>query len=101
VEGVVWVCQPWVNLCRRLGRFGKVIARMLPVSAAHLHEVPLRPDDLRTWVLLDTFDMYSPRYDSPQRFDSIAAILRSEGFGRIERHPHGGVSITATRLPVN
>ena len=97
VDGLSRVCQPLVRLGRRCGTVGKIFTRMLPVAAAHLHEVDLTDEDLRNWVVLDTFDMYSPSYDSPQRFDRVARILKSEGFHRIERHPHGGLSITATR----
>ena len=71
---------------------------MLPAASAHLYDVPLSDEDLRNWVVLDTFDTYSPAFDSPQWFETIASIFRSEGFGRIARHPHGGVSITATKL---
>ena len=43
----------------------------------------LTPDQLRQWVVLDTFDMFSPEYDNPQRIRTVA--------GMFER---GGVTVT-------
>lgn len=99
-----WICKGMVNLffpivsfCKSLGPVGKIIMRMLPIASAHLQYVPLSKKDLKTWVLLDTFDMYSPAYDQPQSFSSVARLLVECGFDNIRRHPHGGISITARR----
>jgi spermidine synthase len=70
---------------------------MLPIASAHLQPVPLSKKDFKTWVLLDTFDMYSPAYDQPQTYSSVARLLEECGFINIRRHPHGGISITAMR----
>jgi 2-polyprenyl-3-methyl-5-hydroxy-6-metoxy-1,4-benzoquinol methylase/uncharacterized protein YbaR (Trm112 family) len=98
------ICSAMVNLfypilafCRKHGAFGKTIMRLLPVSSAHLQSVPLSPEDFKTWVLLDTFDMYSPAFDQPQTYSKIAGLLAQENFENIRRHPHGGISITAIR----
>ena len=71
--------------------------RMLPVASAHLQDIPLTNEDFKSWIVLDTFDMYSPAYDQPQTFTKVAQLLTSENFSGIVRHPHGGISITATR----
>ena len=57
----------------------------------------LSPEDFKTWVLLDTFDMYSPAYDKPQTYTAVARILAEENFEDIQRHPHGGIAVTARR----
>ena len=88
---------PIIVILKHLGIPGMIVMRMLPVSSAHLHSVDLRLDDFKTWVFLDTYDMYSPVYDKPQRYSRLAHLLNEQGFENIQRHPHGGVSITATR----
>lgn len=88
---------PLLAFCRQRGLFGKIIMRLLPVASAHVQTVPLSLEDFKTWVLLDTFDMYSPAYDQPQSYSKVAQLLASEDFQNIRRHPHGGIAITATR----
>jgi 2-polyprenyl-3-methyl-5-hydroxy-6-metoxy-1,4-benzoquinol methylase len=96
-EGLTATFWPLVKRCRTWGQMGKVLMRLLPVSCAHLHGLNLKEEDFRTWVRLDTFDMYSPRYDYPQRFRSIEQLLQNLGFEDIRRHPHGGISITGVK----
>jgi uncharacterized protein YbaR (Trm112 family) len=94
---LVNLLYPLLAFCRPRGLIGKTIMRLLPVASAHLQSVALSAEDFRTWVLLDTFDMYSPAYDQPQTFAKIARLLAQENFENIERHPHGGIAVTATR----
>ena len=37
------------------------------------------PQDLREWVVLDTFDMLSPEHDHPQRIKDVAAMFARSG----------------------
>lgn len=92
------LCWPVNRRARRWGLPGKVIMRMLPVSCFHLQSVPLSDEDFREWVRLDTFDMYSPAHDHPQKVAKVESWLREAGFVDIRRHPHAGVSLTATRI---
>jgi hypothetical protein len=71
--------------------------RLMPISSSHIQSVPLSLEDFKTWVLLDTFDMYSPSYDQPQTYANVARMLAQENFINIQRHPHGGISVTAVR----
>lgn len=89
---------PVVRWGRSHGTPGKLIMRMLPVASAHLQGVPLREDDFREWVRLDTIDMYSPAHDHPQTFAGVKQWLEDAGFEVDRRHPHGGISITGRRL---
>jgi len=92
------ICWPVTRWARHGGAAGKAILRMLPVACAHLQDVPLSEQDFREWVRLDTFDMYSPAHDHPQRFATVRRWLEEAGFRVDPRHPHGAVSITGTRL---
>jgi SAM-dependent methyltransferase len=98
------ICTAMVNLffpivafCKPRGLIGRIIMRLLPVSSSHIQSVPLSLEDFKTWVLLDTFDMYSPSYDQPQTYANVARMLAQENFANIQRHPHGGIAVTARR----
>ena len=88
---------PIASFCKPRGLLGKVIMRLLPIASAHLQSVQLSPEDFKTWVLLDTFDMYSPAYDHPQTYATVTRLLAEENCENIQRHPHGGIAVTATR----
>jgi 2-polyprenyl-3-methyl-5-hydroxy-6-metoxy-1,4-benzoquinol methylase/uncharacterized protein YbaR (Trm112 family) len=91
------LCWPINRRARSWGSFGKIVMRMLPVSSFHLQNLPLSDADFREWVRLDTFDMYSPAHDHPQKCRTVETWLREAGFIDIVRHPHPGVSLTARR----
>jgi 2-polyprenyl-3-methyl-5-hydroxy-6-metoxy-1,4-benzoquinol methylase len=95
LERLFW---PITRRVRHAGILGKIAMRMLPISCAHLHSLPLREADFRQWVRLDTLDMYSPAHDHPQTFARVKAWLEQSNFAVDPRHPHGGISITAQRL---
>ncbi len=92
------MCWPIVRWGRHRRLPGRIAMRLLPVSCAHLQDIPLSEKDLREWILLDTFDMYSPAHDHPQTFPTVRAWLEEAGLRPDPRHPHGGISITAGRL---
>jgi 2-polyprenyl-3-methyl-5-hydroxy-6-metoxy-1,4-benzoquinol methylase len=95
LERLFWPVTRWA---RRSGLIGRLVMRMLPLSSAHLHGLPLSDRDFREWVKLDTLDMYSPAHDHPQTFVRVKAWLEAANFHVEPRHPHGGISITARRL---
>lgn len=88
---------PVARWSRTRGLIGRIVMRLLPISSAHLHGLRLSEEDFKAWVYLDTFDMYSPKYDLPQRFENVAALLASLGFENIRRNPHGGLAISAVK----
>jgi len=62
------------------------------------------PEQLREWVVLDTFDMFSPRYDSPQRIDTVVRWFRESGMqdvwgGWVEYAPGLHAAIVRGRKP--
>jgi SAM-dependent methyltransferase len=57
-----------------------MLRRFLPVVDIHGTMPPgLTRDRLREWVVLDTFDMFSPAYDNPQRIDAVARMFERAG----------------------
>jgi SAM-dependent methyltransferase len=64
---------------------GKVFNRFLPIcdikSTLPSH---LSPEQLREWVILDTFDMFSPEYDQPQRLETVKKWFEDAGMKDIK-----------------
>ena len=57
-----------------------VLARFLPLVDVQ-GTIPkyLSAQEARDWVILDTFDMFSPEYDSPQRVDNVVRMFDQNG----------------------
>lgn len=66
---------------RRLCRVGLgALTRFLPVAdLRYVLPKGLTPTEAREWAVLDTFDMFSPEYDQPQRVEKVAAMFRRAG----------------------
>jgi len=62
---------------------GRLLKRLVPV-ANYKGIYPLRPNQLREWALLDTFDWFSPAYDKPQTFATVHRWFEQAGFKEIE-----------------
>lgn len=59
------------NFFDRIG-LGKIVNRFIPVvdiKGTLPHN--LSKEELREWVVLDTFDVYSPQHDHPQRISTV------------------------------
>lgn len=65
-----WLIQAY-SFFDRIG-MGKIVNRFLPICDIKNTLPPdLDSDQLREWVILDTFDMFSPAYDQPQRLNRV------------------------------
>jgi hypothetical protein len=71
----------WLIKARRaLTRSGLgVLTRFLPIVDLRTLPRGLTPEQRREWAVLDTFDMFSPEYDNPQKIDAIAAMFGRSG----------------------
>lgn len=70
-----------IRASRLLDRIGlHVLTRFLPVCDIR-GSMPagLSDEALREWVVLDTFDMFSPEHDHPQRVQDVAAMMERAG----------------------
>lgn len=61
-----------------LNRFVPIceIERTLPAG--------MNKEQLREWIILDTFDMFSPEYDQPQRLSTVANLVKEFGMVDID-----------------
>jgi SAM-dependent methyltransferase len=64
---------------------GRLINRFLPVCDIRT-TIPRGLDKrtLREWVILDTFDMFSPEYDHPQRLETVVRWFKEFGMNEVE-----------------
>lgn len=81
------VALPWYYACR-LPLVGGLLFTLLPVS---VHPNP-------EWRVLDTYDWYSPRYQSLHTFPEVYRWFRSEGFMDIALHDFP-IAVSGTRPP--
>jgi len=59
---------------------GKLLNRFLPiVDIDGTLPKNLTPAQLREWCVLDTFDMFSPQYDQPQRVSTVVSWFEKYG----------------------
>jgi ubiquinone/menaquinone biosynthesis C-methylase UbiE len=73
----------WYSFFDRIG-LGKIVNRFLPVCDIK-STIPsgLSKEALREWVVLDTFDMFSPAYDQPQRLETVVRWFREFGMNEV------------------
>jgi SAM-dependent methyltransferase len=56
------------------------LTRFLPlVDIGRTFPAGLSPSQVREWAVLDTFDMFSPEFDQPQRIEAVAAMFERAG----------------------
>ncbi|HEV2079646.1 MAG TPA: class I SAM-dependent methyltransferase [Allosphingosinicella sp.] len=55
------------------------LTRFIPVVDVQTMPRSLGKAELREWVVLDTFDMFSPEYDNPQRVETVAKMFLRAG----------------------
>jgi SAM-dependent methyltransferase len=55
------------------------LTRFLPLVDLRTFPEGLSKQELREWTVLDTFDMFSPEHDHPQRLRQVAAMFERAG----------------------
>ena len=70
VETMVPALLPLSRLLGRVPMIGQKLKHLIPV-ADYAHRLPLSEEQLREWAILDTFDMFAPAHDAPQRVSTV------------------------------
>lgn len=86
VRSYVTAMWPLARLINRIPRVGKKLNWALFV-ADYRGVFPLPDSLLKEWAVLDTFDMLSPAYDSPQSLETMQRWFRNAGLAGCEVHP--------------
>jgi SAM-dependent methyltransferase len=83
----IWPITP---LLRKFPRLTPYIADILCVK--DYSHFGLKEDLSKEWSYLDTFDMLSPRYESPQKIDTIVQWFQEAGLIEVEvKYGYGGI----------
>ena len=51
-----------------------ILSRFIPIC--DIRTIPKNVTNLRDWIILDTFDMFSPQYDKPQKIENVVKIFK-------------------------
>lgn len=88
-KNVDWLMAAHRSLVRwRLG----ALTRFLPIAdLRYILPKALSAEQAREWAVLDTFDMFSPEYDQPQRIERVVEMFRRNG-ARVTFACHVGVA---------
>jgi SAM-dependent methyltransferase len=69
-----------IPLAKGMNRVGLgALTRFLPIIDLRIFPPGLSKAETREWAVLDTFDMFSPEHDHPQRLRDVAAMFRRHG----------------------
>jgi SAM-dependent methyltransferase len=55
------------------------LTRFVPICGLRALPPELSEAEIREWAILDTFDMFSPTYDRPQKVAAVAEMFRRNG----------------------
>ena len=96
VKTMVDLCAPMAKFFLKIPFLGRIALRGFPIACAHLQGLPIKDEDLKNWIMLDTFDMYSPKYDKPQRSKRVLDILKNN-CSEVKRSSVPGIGVVATK----
>lgn len=97
LEVLVPVMLPVSTVLASVPKLGALLRRIVPV-ANYSGILPLSPQQLREWALLDTFDWLSPTYDNPQEPETIRRWLHAAALDDVEVL-HAGHLVGRGRVP--
>lgn len=98
IQALMPVLFPLTEVLFRLPVIGRLFRFMIPV-ANYVDEPALSLAQRYRWAIMDTFDMLSPAYDSPQTEEAVKTTLRSVGVGEIRRLANSGLNLVGIKLP--
>jgi 2-polyprenyl-3-methyl-5-hydroxy-6-metoxy-1,4-benzoquinol methylase/uncharacterized protein YbaR (Trm112 family) len=83
IQSFVPLLFPLSNTARRIPVIGNQLRHFVPI-ANYTGVFPLSSEQQLEWAVLDTFDMYSARYDKPQSAAELRSWFHRGGFDSIE-----------------
>jgi len=69
----------WLSNCFTKLRLNKITNRFIPICDINYIPKDMSVERKRDWAVLDTFDMFSPEYDQPQKISDIVKIFKEMG----------------------
>jgi len=97
VERIVLVLLPVKIFLRKIPLIGRYVSYLIPVASLEL--LPQLTKEQRLELsILDTFDMISPRYDTPQRINDVRDWFVEAGLTDIEiKYGPNGINAKGTK----
>jgi SAM-dependent methyltransferase len=98
---VEWYVPRWIPLDNALQRV-RVLRYAVPAIVPcwnYTGTLPLTPEQIASWAILDTFDALSPRYDSPQSEETLAAWCNEAGLEDVQIKATGNGIVGNARKP--
>jgi SAM-dependent methyltransferase len=92
VKGLMPLLFPITEVAFRIPYAGRLFMHSIPV-ANYVHESELTIGQRYRWAVLDTFDMWSPKYDQPQKEAEVTKALVAEGIENVQRLPNPGLNL--------
>ncbi len=83
LQNIVPLLLPLSQAITSIPLIGKALQRLIPI-ADYSNSYPLSQEQLNQWALLDTFDWFAPRYDSPLTKRQVRQLFLNSGFTDIE-----------------
>ena len=96
IRVVMPIAFPITEILFRIPLLGRAFAFLIPV-ANYVDEPALSMRQRYEWAILDTFDMLSPAFDSPQTEAEAQTALRASGMTAISRLKNPGLNVVATK----
>jgi SAM-dependent methyltransferase len=98
---VEWYVPRWIPIDNALQRV-RVLRYAVPAIVPcwnYTGMLPLTPEQIKGWAILDTFDALSPKYDSPQTEATLAAWCEEAGLDQVQIRAAGNGLICTARKP--
>jgi len=97
---VEWYVPKWLPVDTRIARvpkLGRFLTAVVPCWN-YTGLLPLSPEELRLWAVLDTFDALATRYDKPQTLEAVREWCDAAGLVDVTvREGGNGIEINARR----
>ncbi|HKO61677.1 MAG TPA: class I SAM-dependent methyltransferase [Pyrinomonadaceae bacterium] len=98
---VEWYVPRWIPIDNALQKV-RVLRYAVPAIVPcwnYTGMLPLTPEQIEGWAILDTFDALSPKYDSPQTEATLAAWCEEAGLEHVQIRAAGNGLICTARKP--
>jgi SAM-dependent methyltransferase len=83
---VEWYVPKWLPIDTKLARVPRIGGRLVGIIPCwnYTGMVPLSPEQIRQWAILDTFDALAAKYDYPQTCSEVLAWFNEAGLANVE-----------------
>ena len=96
IKFAVPIMLPLSNALGKIPFVGKFLKKLIPI-ANFQGELPLDPNQMREWSILDTFDWFSPEFDNPQSAAAAKSFAKEAQLKNAEVIKDGHLIVRGTK----